>query len=313
MTDDLRYCTIIDDFCSYCQHDGHSNACASYPWLLHLCSTCNDDDASASACSGGSTRLEYDVALSCQDYSSSTCPVPQCNRTDDEQCMDILLKIKVGDHVIGIDTGSAPLALDSALCRTDAGGINSSSAEVDIQYASTTVHEHAGNRPFWLQSNSHRADGYGAVGIVPLCSHSAAFDSYGISGLLGVVHTSDQQFAPHAVMNILPENDRVFVYTGKRVCLGGGCLDGLQRPAGTQTTRLAPNRANPTNMLPVLEEQDGRSYILDTGSTDTQALNAEYCIVGINDLEYLEINNCTSDLYYKWKPGAQRKCRWRAS
>ena len=114
-------------------------------------------------------------------------------------------------------------------------------------------------------------------------------------------------------MNILPKQDRVFVYTGERVCLGGGCLDDLQRPAGTNKTRLTQNRANPNNMLPVLEQSDeyGQtySYILDTGSTNTQALNAEYCMVGINDIEYLEINNCTSDLYYKLKPHALSKCQ----
>ena len=123
----------------------------------------------------------------------------------------------------------------------------------------------------------------------PTCSsvHLAETPKYG--GLVGASTTRNQQVAYHSLMDAIPENDRRLIVNKQKgtVCIGEGCRDSRIRPAKQWHPFV---RASKTTDFIAVESYNGTTNILDTGSTFTSKVSDDLCLVGYDDIDYLNVD-----------------------
>jgi hypothetical protein len=197
------------------------------------------------------------------------------------------LKVRDGERVYVVDTGST----DAVLAHDDCDGAPLAPGEgVHVHYGSEVATNKAlasdarllGStvRPWCNIGGLSPNHGDGLVGVAPRLSGAPP---YGKGGL-GSSVVADE----HAIMNVRTGAHRLVVDKAARtVCLGGDC----PAPSGNVLEEAPLRPVNKFAMMAAVTRDDSeRTFVFDTGSTDSIGLGAHMCIVGNKDIRALDVD-----------------------
>lgn len=218
-------------------------------------------------------RNEYTLSGKCE--SMSTCDPKVCFPSNGK-CLPVGAVAQHNNSEFILDTGSAIANFRHEYCQAHA--LSESSTTRTTSYASdssVTVHP------------AQRGDDIFGVHVVPMCSTNAQFGEYNV---LGIAPTSREENAPHSFMNAVGAGDRRFVVdkSNGRFCVGRECT----APEGELQTSNIGKSINGMPLLAVTEHSSEvvPGLILDTGSTTTWKRDSQWCVVGFNDINSLDVD-----------------------
>ena len=254
----------------------------------------------------------------CQPSDRDTCLAENCY-WDGRQCHEPLLRVELGDLVLGIDTASPFTVLTADMCGIHVDGTlhdvvqqhcsplgrarcreavqcrwrhsTCSPAMEKLQYVSGKVPV----VPWRVPSAAMLHDD-----LVPYCS--ARLFPQNEDGLIGMLpapegHAQEDQVLMHHILEDDPKERMVVVDKARNtVCVGRHCRvtdDGVE-----ERPKLPPGG-------PLVAHDENHRLLLDTGTTATTVW-PEMCQIGNLDLEYLEVH--ADKVRYKLAPGALDRC-----
>lgn len=202
--------------------------------------------------------------------------LPNCV-IDGDTVMPTGLKVKDSEKVYTLETGSA-----RAILRNCPSSWQLDDASSETQFASESVNmQSTSTSHLVLKTEIHpycSADltpphGDGLIGVSPALDGDNPYDSTNITGDL------------HAFMNQQPKGQRRLVVdkNAGTVCFGSACdkVDGLTSKDFSPINKFV--------MMPSFME-DGKKYVLDTGSTNSISYDKNICIVGNREIRALDID-----------------------
>ena len=236
---------------------------------------------------------------------------------DGQQCREPLVRVQLGAHVLGLDTGSAFTVLTAETCglpsrlqqHVEARCAAIESAEACTAHASCRWVAHgcaADMMQLRYVSGPVAAVPWGKwtplhQQLVPFCSTQVfPQNEDGLVGLQVVPagHADADQVLLHHILEDHPQDRLVVVDKARNtVCIGRHCQ--RREPAGLE------ERPKLTPYAPVVQHDDKHRLLLDTGTTLTTAW-PQLCQIGHLDLDYLEIHD--DKVRYQLVPGALERC-----
>jgi hypothetical protein len=246
----------------------------------------------------------------------NACRTDQCY-WDGQQCLEPLLRVQLGAHVLGIDTGSPFTVLATETCRlpdnpqqhvaTHCAAVqtaeecerNASCRWMSDQCAADVTQLRYVSGPVaavpWGKWTSLHEE------LVPFCS--AQIFPQNEDGLVGLQvvpaeHADADQVLLRHILEDEPQDRMVVVDKSRNtVCVGKYCR--------TTAEHGIEERPKLTPHAPVVQHDGKHRLLLDTGTTATTAW-PELCQIGNLDLAYLEIHD--DKVRYKLAPGALERC-----
>lgn len=254
-------------------------------------------------------------------YDRQTCLAKHCY-WNGRQCREPLLRIELGEHVLGIDTASAFTVLAADTCQIEEEGrslaalarphcmsLNRSAC----QRAVSCRWSHGACRP----DQQHLRYVSGKVPVlpwsappvstdllhkdmVPYCSrHLFPQNEDGLIGVQMPPHSPDHALMHHLVADDRDDRPVVMDKARNTFCIGEHCT--------VRTTGDIEDRPKLQQDRPVVQHNRHHRLLLDTGTTKTTVWpDSKLCQIGHLDLEYLEVRD--KNVRYKLAPGALDRC-----
>ncbi len=245
-------------------------------------------------------------------YDRETCLAEHCY-WNGHQCREPLLRVELGEYVLGIDSASPFTVLSADMCEIPAGTLKTvaqqhcsplgraecrnavacswadgacSPAREELRYVSGSVPV----IPWAVPASAMLHEE-----LVPYCSDHLFPQNE--DGLIGVQVRQAAQAVMHHIVTEDPA-DRLVVMDKARntFCVGKHCT---ARTRGVEARpKLQPGR-------PLVQHDATHRLLLDTGTTKTTVW-PDTCQIGHLDLEYLEVR--AKKVRYKLAPGALDRC-----
>lgn len=254
-------------------------------------------------------------------WDRTTCVREKHCYWDGNRCREPLLRVTLGDDVLGVDTGSPYTVLTQETCG---GGFSQHAVQTYCQQLtenkcrkSSSCRWNQGECSLHVERLRYVSGDVPAVpwsvpfaamslheDLVPYCS-SQLFpqNKDGLIGMQAVQsgHAREAHTLLHHIAEDDPENQVVVMDKVQgTVCVGKHCL--------LSADENVEERVQLESQFPMVQHDGTHLLLLDTGSTKTIKW-PEFCQIGNKDLEYLEVH--PEKVRYKLSPTALDQCEAR--
>ena len=249
-------------------------------------------------------------------YDRKTCLAEHCY-WNGHQCREPLLRVELGEYVLGIDTASAFTVLSADTCQVDGllGPVARQHCASLLPAACRQAVSCRWAQDRCLPDRQHLRYVSGSVpvipwpaapatdlllhqDVVPYCSdHLFPQNEDGLIGMQLPLHSPDHALMHHIVAEDPADRPVVMDKARNTFCVGEHCL--IRNHDVESRPKLQPGR-------PLVQHDATHRLLLDTGTTKTTVW-PDMCQIGHLDLEYLEVR--AKQVRYKLAAGTLARCR----